>query len=550
MAWHIFKKDLRLLGPWAALCAIVQIGLDAMMYLADQSPEAKYLLLAARLFVIVAFLVIAFTVAMAVHQDAIPGTRQDWLTRPIRRRDLLLAKMLFVLAAVHLPMFVADLIEAVAHGFSWGQAAGAAGARNLLVLVSISLPVFGFAALTRTMAQFVGAGVLYFLGSIAASFALSSAAQVSGQEQATNPLAWTGVVWIPHVAANLALAAGVVIALGLLYFRRKVVLARILLPVFVVLSIATTLVPWGWVFAIQAKASADPASGRLIALAYDPTAARYRPVRGQNLDEYSAGAAQVQLRGRSAGDITEENRARRTQGDVTVFVPLRASALPPGALLWADRAEVTVSGADGKALFNARGADLQIQPTPAGGGQVTAYQAIRLPALLFERIRNQPVSLRVDYFLTLMRPRAPVAIAALDAEADMPGVGRCSSGRDSDGDDIALRCLQAGRAPSCVSATLLDVLTGRRNPDTLICAPDYSPFKGAPFPDAISRFEVEAPFRDRFGLAAYPVGSAQLATARMVVTAFEPKAHFTRNLSAPQLRLGDWTPAAAGAGRG
>ena len=138
MAWHIFRKDLILLWPVVALSALAQFGLDALMFVADRSPDSQYLLLTARLFVIVVFLTIAFVIALGVHQEPIPGTRQDWLVRPIRRRDLLIAKLLFVLAAVHLPMFLGDLVEAMAQGLSWDQAAIAALSRNLYVLVTLS----------------------------------------------------------------------------------------------------------------------------------------------------------------------------------------------------------------------------------------------------------------------------------------------------------------------------------------------------------------------------------------------------------------------------
>jgi hypothetical protein len=544
MAWHILRKDLGLLWPLVLLSALVQFGLDAMMFVADRTPEAQYLLLSARLAVIVVFLVITLTIAQGVHQEPIPGTRQDWLVRPIRRLDLLMAKLLFVLVAVHLPMFIGDLVGAAAHGFAWPQAGAAALGRNLFVFVTLSLPAFGFAAITRTTAQFMAAGVVYFIGAGAVTFLLSSMARIGGQEQATNPLFWTGVAWIPQAASAFVLAAGAVIALMLLYFRRRIALAWGVLPLFAASSALTALAPWDWIFAVQQAAAAQPSA---LDVRFDPAAPRHSPAPGENADDYSIGAGQVQLRGRSAGDIPVENKVRRGQGDVTVFVPIRIGGLPPGARPWADRAAVSLRSQAGQVLFQGRGDDLKLEDARPGASPVLAYEAIRIPALVFEAAKDRPTRLEIDYSMTILRPAPAVSAPALGADVQLAGLGRCVTDRDSDGDDIEMRCFKAGRAPSCVSATLQDSSTGRRNPETLICAPDYSPFAQRPFPDAISRFQIETPFRDRLGLAQYPVGGGQLDRSAMIVTRYDASGHLTRHVTAPDVRLSDWTAGGRGA---
>jgi hypothetical protein len=541
MAWHIFRKDLTLLWPVALLSAVAQFGLYALTFLSDRSPDEQYLLLAARLSVLVVFLAVTLAIALGVHQEPIPGATQDWLVRPIRRLDLLLAKLLFVLAAVQLPMFLGDLGEALAHGFAWPEAASAAAARNLYVFVALSLPAFAFAALTRNTAQFVGAGVAYFIAMIVSTVLLNLVTRAAGQEQATNPLSWTGVDWIAQGAGRLALAAGAVIALALLYFRRKVALARGLFPAFAVLSAFAVLLPWTWIFAVQEAASAAPAGEPTVSIAFDPRAARYQLPPGTDLDAYTAGAGQVQLRGRAAGDIAVEDRSRRALGAVTVFLPVRVSGLTAADLPWADRAVVTLTAADGRVVFSGRGDDFKTRPAASGSPAALAYEALRIPALAYEAAANEPLSLRIDYSMSVLRPRPAVSAPALGADGRLPGLGRCATGRDSDGDDIELRCVKAGRAPSCISATLADPASGRRNPETLICAPDYAPFGQRPFPDALSRFEVEAPFRDRLGVAAYPVGAGELGRARMVVVAYEAAGHLTRQVAARGVRLSDWT---------
>src|SRR5207244_2473870 len=86
MVRHILKKDWMLLWPLVAALAVAQ-GLIAFarfraghFFNLPGVPLSLFVLLAS-----------AIVIALVVHQDPIPGARQDWLVRPIARRDLFLA---------------------------------------------------------------------------------------------------------------------------------------------------------------------------------------------------------------------------------------------------------------------------------------------------------------------------------------------------------------------------------------------------------------------------------------------------------------------------
>jgi hypothetical protein len=542
MAWHIFKKDLILLWPLAALSALAQFGLYGLAFAMDAEPQMTYLRPLAQLSMPVVLLAIFLAIALCVQQEPIPGTSQDWLARPIPRLDLLLAKLLFVVVAVHAPMFLGDAIGAMARGFPFGVAVGAALARTLLVFVTLSLPALAFAAMTRTIGQFVAAGIAFFIATAAVTILLSLLARLAGQEQATNPLAWTGVAWISQTAQRICLGSGAVAALLLLYFRRRVVLGRTLFPAIALMSLATSLLPWNWIFAVQ-QAAAAAATAPSAAVTFDPTAPRYRLAPGESADTYAAGAGQVKLRGRSAGDVPAETQARKAQRDIAVYLPVRIAGLPSGARPWADRLDIRLTSADGRIVFQGRGDDLKLSPSAVGPGDVLAYEAVRLPGLVYQQAKDQPLTLEIEASLSVLSPRPIEAIAALGADEHLPGLGRCTSGRDSDGDEIELRCQTPASPPSCLAAALDDPATGRRNPDVLICAPNYAPYATRSFPDVFSRFEVEAPFRDRLGLGSYPVGENQLGHARVVLTRYFASAHLVRRVSAGPVRLADWTAA-------
>jgi len=91
MAWHIFKKDMALLWPIVLLSALAQVAMDVLASAMDASPQLAYLRPLTQLAVAGVFLAIVFTSALDVQQEPLPGTSQDWLVRPIRRRDLFLA---------------------------------------------------------------------------------------------------------------------------------------------------------------------------------------------------------------------------------------------------------------------------------------------------------------------------------------------------------------------------------------------------------------------------------------------------------------------------
>src|SRR2546429_8439391 len=101
MIWHICKKDLKLLWPFVLGAAGIQVTSAGLCYAMDHIRVTEALLNISNLLQLGALLASALLIATVVHLDAIPGVRQDWLVRPLSRRDLLLAKVLFVLLLVH-----------------------------------------------------------------------------------------------------------------------------------------------------------------------------------------------------------------------------------------------------------------------------------------------------------------------------------------------------------------------------------------------------------------------------------------------------------------
>jgi hypothetical protein len=260
----------------------------------------------------VGFAARGFLIVAAVHLEAIPGARLDWLIRPIRRKDLLLAKVLFVAMMVQVPLLMADLFEALADGFSVGPALGAALARSVLLLCVFDLPVLAFASLTQNMLEAVFGAVAILIG-IAAS---TTVAQMIRPPMGLGP--GPRMEWIGDLAVGAILLLGGISVLGLQYFRRRTVPARRLTAGVIALAFLATLLPFQAAFAIQQSLYRAPGVARAVAIGYAPGSGRFQSV------------------------------PRYFLGFVTAYVPLQVSGMPAESVLVSDGLEIRISEPNGR----------------------------------------------------------------------------------------------------------------------------------------------------------------------------------------------------------
>ena len=119
---HIFKKDVRRL--WYEI--LVVLALTALFaWLDPQTPPGlsasssqNGLMFFGAILRMLLPMAWWYLIARVIHQEAIPGDRQYWVTRPIAWRHLLGAKLLFILAFINLPVAVSDCVILAAAGFN------------------------------------------------------------------------------------------------------------------------------------------------------------------------------------------------------------------------------------------------------------------------------------------------------------------------------------------------------------------------------------------------------------------------------------------------
>jgi hypothetical protein len=442
---------------------------------------------------IVSLLATGVLIVMVVQQDAIPGLTQDWLVRPIRRRDLLLSKVLFVALLVQGPIFLIEVGQCLAAGFPIGPSLAAPLSRSVWMLLAMDLPVLAFATLTRSLAHAAGAAIAIVVG-----FAIFTQATILYTNSLFNS------IWVTDAAQAAWGVAGVAAVLAIQYYRRRTTGARWVYGAAALVWLFVQFLPWQPVFAIEKRLSPQPAAADGVQIAFDPAFGKFHRPAGQ--------PAPISA------------RASRVTNDVDVWAPLRVSGVSDGQMLTNDGAVVRLIGPGGTMIDLGRSG----MPIPWDLRSPFHY-LIFIPKDVYNHLKDQSVGLEIDYSLTLLQANSARTIPAAGGDQWIEDAGRCATRTSAGGTLVEVGCLSPGNMP-CVTLSLeYNGTVQRPTQGSSGCRSDYAPYFGRINGDSISRFARELPF----------VGSED---ARVVVKAYRPEAHFTRQVVIPNIRLSDWRP--------
>jgi hypothetical protein len=417
--------------------------------------------------------------------------------RPIRRKDLLLSKLLFVALLVQGPIFVAEVIQGLAAGFPLSQAIGAPLSRSLSMFLMFDLPVVAFAGLTRNLLEAVGAALAVAMTvtlCINANFSLHPESMLD----MTGGVSWVTVTM--QTAWGMMAAAGL---LSLLYFRRKTNPARWIFGAGTAVWLFAALLPWQTAFAVQERFSAQPSAADPVRISFEPNAGN---IRFEHDDFRQAGI--------NRGPVQH------------VFVPVNVQGLGNGELLDADRASARLVTPDGRTI------ELRQNPQVHDFRGGIFHQSIAVPQEIWNLLKDQSVRLEMDYSLTMLTPGPDHTIPALGGNQWVPEIGRCATRMNSDDTQIEFGCLFPG-GNSCVTTFLQNARTGQITAQDRSCRPDYAPYFGRLEGDSLSRTYANFLIKG--------VNASELKDAEVVARVYRPVAHFTRQVVIPNLRLSDWT---------
>ena len=508
MLWHIFRKDCRLLWPIALCVAGANISYRTLFAWLSFSQEGR-LTPIVNMLTVFSLMGTAILIAMVVQLDALPGVRQDWLVRPIRRSDLFLSKLLFAITIVQGPIFLAETMTCLANGFSASQSIAAAFDRSIYLFLAFDLPVLAFATLTRTLVEAIGAALGATL--------LFAIIQTLRQFGPVTGVMFTPLEWVIDSTQVIVGVLGAAAIIALQYSLRKTIPARWSAFGIGLMWVAAQLLPWQTAFAIQRRFAPAPAAADRVNVTFDASIGKFRAEPGVNYNELLRRAG---MRGQYAD----------------LFLPVRISGVRDDEMLRPDLSRIRITTASGTVFNLERGGALQRIPQLKAGG----HQLIWVPQEIYQRIQDDPVKLEIGYLMTLLQGTPAHSMPAVEGDEHTPDAGRCRTGVNVAGTAFQWRCSKPGVAPACFSVFLENPKTGNRGPERSDCG-DYMPYEGASlFQDSMRRFGLILPYRDPTGFAKFPVDGSQLHEARVIFRVFQPEAHFERKVFIDNVRLSDW----------
>ena len=468
--WHIFKKDFRYLRYEATLVWLFAAGFAAMHLRIWHDLASGAWLPAVFLFMGVAALI-----GRMVLAEAIPGDRQFWITRPYRWKSLLAAKILFLIAFVNLPVFLAQLFIVVIDGFPFPASIPGLLWSQFLWFAFL-LPCVAFATLSNAKTF-----QLILFGIAAAAWSLA----VSGEAGSL-----TGARWIGQSIALAVLLATAIYILFLQYKRRQTVLSRWLAAGGIAVSaLVVVALPWPVALAVESHLTPQNDLGSSIQASLSHT-------------------------------FEERFWAAKIKPRVALHFPISIQGVPDGTEVLPDALTVSLESADGHR--DQMGAldcsNFKRGSVSANAGMI--YALCVGDSTFFQAQHNRPVTLRASLYFTLFGNARSQTIPLSDEPSNAPDGLQCYT--DTVRAEWDVYCQSAFRWP----ARLVYAKLGHTSANSFAQFVSYSPFP--------AELGIE-PIETRWA-SAYASGPSP--TVRDVtIMVEEPLEHLRRDFAASGIHL-------------
>jgi hypothetical protein len=419
---HIFRKDVRHLWP-SILIVMVLAGMHAVFDVLSwpvYNPETNRTNAIASLLGILLPLGLWFLIAQLIFQEALPGDRQFWLTRPYRWGNLLAAKVLFVFVFGSIPLFLSDCYILGVQRLGVFDDVPTLFLRQGLLAALFLLPAFALATVTSGLLQFVLAWFVLLLVMVMEMVLMSHGSSVVVSSV------------VPYLLAFTATFIGVALWQ---YAQRRTTIARVVL-----LAVTCAVVPvmmelWRLPFFYKAPPIL-PASpkGFDIRVRYD-------------LDRPSPASRGWQ---------------GPPEGFVLARIPLAVEGLPPGTLLRGNApTTVRIAGR------------VWPEPKQMWAGSVEReegeyWQTLTLQKARLNELGQRSVSLHASFDFEVVNDRVETTISLAKESFHAPHLGYCRV--FSFGSQTNLSC-KTGVAPA-VETTLSYGLSQPTAGQTIVSTPE------------------------------------------------------------------------------
>jgi hypothetical protein len=424
-AWVIFLKDVRRLR-------VALIGFVALMgifgWMEAVLPRHREFQYFPSQFEILLLIAAIYLVVMTMHQEKLPGDRQYWLTRPISRGSLFLAKAIFVVVFLNLPVFAGNMAAILANGLSPVTYFVPLIAKQVFLTTILILPVMALASVTRDLTQFV-IGLFAMFALLLVSMLAFPAFPAS-----TN---WGGFSWILSSAIALIMMTASLAVLALQYRQRRTAASR---AIAIVAGLVCTAAPGLglWHAAFQLQHGAPPPTLQLV---FD-----------------------------ASRDLVLDRNVPDNGRYVPIVLPVRLSGLSVSAAALSERIAVHIRSGNVSVWDSGwidSGGTYRLEGDKTLLPQDGAYwQSFFLDRAVYERIKDAPVDLRTSTAFTLLSGATTTRLTTPTREAFVPAFGYCTTAANDFGGNtidgvVVAQCLAPFRLPQWSALYVQSRRTGR-----------------------------------------------------------------------------------------
>lgn len=389
---HIFRKDARRFWAEILISLVITacfVCIGAYLWLDTDDQHGQVLGVLAALLAMLVPVSWWVLITRAIHAERLVGDTQFWITRPYTWKNLLGAKLLFLLVFLYLPFFIAQCLLLIEAGFPPYLYLAGLLFNLLLIGGAIVLPLTALATVTSSFARMT----LTLLGIFVGFIAVAAIAAFASNNQPSAPSS--------HVGGNIGLAIallGFAAAVVLQYALRRVWLARgvlLALPVFlaVILFAASKYdqAQMGRIYPVTQGAAP-------FQLAYDPDP------HSTSTSGFAASArAMVPISFRMAETGVEE-------GYAIIPEAIRAQITAPDGSHWESEWQVIGS--------------YRFLP-----GETFFTPGFSMPIAVYNRFRPTPLKVHLDFAVTQARAGRTTSLSLPAQRFSVPEFGVCSGQR-------------------------------------------------------------------------------------------------------------------------
>lgn len=397
---------------------------------------------------LVANLACAFLIAAAIQQDTVVSVSHDWLTKPISRLDIVLAKAAFVTICVLIPIALARAAVYASQGYSARETLLTALTLDPIWFLRALPLVVAVAAVTPTLLQATGA----MFGLFVLIFLVPTLLTWLGLPFIDESIVAAGVAWVVLFPIMVGAIATSVAVLWLAYAKRSTRAARATLAgVPIAFLVVATLVGWPQLYAVQKAAGPDSAAGDELDVALSPGC-----LPAQSVDALLAAgpisSAQARFVGAGVWSGDDLERMQRAGPHALAFsTAIGPRDLEPGWRMQISHVDASYVDGHGKVLQRATGASFMPSRLMTLDGRAASAHFWLLPGDAVERLKKEPSArLQLDYALTLLEPSV-TELAADGKRRDVPDLGYCAATHERATSSIEVDCFKRGAQPAVVT---------------------------------------------------------------------------------------------------